>query len=733
MKEKYLLWGIKILVYASFIMPLIVMGETFIFPFVFPKAIYFRVLVELMLGLYVLLCILNKDYLPRNTPLTLSVLFWLFALFLASIFGTDFIRSFWGNYERMSGWYTLAHFAVYFLIVTSIFKTWGEWKWLLRWSLLWSLFVGLTGLNFLLSDKSIMKIGGGGSLGNQIYLANFVLFFVFIAWYLFRKEEKKVWKFLSALYIVVGVGIMMYNGKRGPFIGLLAGVFVAAFLSSLFTKIKKWRVIGLSIFAILIVCGGLIFAFRQTDFVGNLPAIGPIARISLSSGTAETRLIAWNIAWQAFKERPVFGWGLENFYYAFNKYYNPVSLEHGYYETWFDRSHNIFLDYLSTSGLIGFVSYLGFFAVCGWVVIKRFRQSAIQLDDLVFFTIFLVGYAVQNFFVFDHLSSYLVFFFVFSLINFFDVDKKNLLEKVKDKISQKVVPSKTKTTLSWGPVLGIGVITVFLIYTTNVLPARANKEDFQTQMLMQKDFGAGFSKMKDTMLINSFYVVDLRNDFSRAIISYAQNLQVAQTPVFKEAAQFIVTELEKTMSDHPLELQTLVSLSQYYGLFGNLNKAEELLIKARELSPKRQQVAYLLVRVKVMKKDYQGAINLLEQTIKDDAKIPDSYWYLTLIYMEVGDAKRSYDNLKLSVQYGKDFTLQESLLGGNIAKQNNDWLLSKTLFELALSKDQKNVSALLGLSEIYSKLGDKEKAKEMADRAALYDAKASEESKKWLK
>jgi len=731
MKEKYLILVLKFLVYASFIMPLIVMGNTFIFPFVFPKAIFFRILIELMLGVYVLLCILNKDYLPRRTPLTLSVLFWLLALFLSSIFGTDFLRSFWGNFERMSGWFTLAHFAVYFLIVTSLFKTWAEWKWLLRWSLLCSLIVGLTGLNFLLSDKSIMKIGGGGSLGNQIYLANFVLFFIFIAWYLFRKEEKKVWKILSALYIVVGIYIMMYNGKRGPFVGLLAGVFVAAFLYSLFTKIKKWRVIGLSVFAFLIIGGGLIFAFRQTTFVGNLPAIGPIAKTSLTTGTAETRLIAWGIAWEAFKEKPVFGWGVENFYYAFNKYYNPRSLEHGYYETWFDRSHNIFLDYLSTTGLIGFLSYLSIFAACIWVIIKRFRQKVIQLDELVFFTIFLVGYAVQNFFVFDHLSSYLVFFVVLSLINFFDEDKKNLLEKVKEKISQKIVPAATN--LSWMPIVGVGVITIFLIYSTNVLPARANKEDYQSQILMQKDFGAGFAKMKDTLLINSYHLVDLRNDFARSIISYTQSPQVSQTPVFKEAARFALEELQKTVVVHPLELQSLISLSQYYALFGDLNKAEEVLAKAQELSPKRQQVTYLLVRVKVMNKNYQGAIDLLNQTIKDDEKIPDSYWYLALIYIDLGDAKKSYDNLKLAVQYVRDFSLQELILGGRIAKQNGDWSLTQNLLESALLKDPKNPQVLLGLSEAYSNLGDKAKAKEMADRAALYDAKAPEESKKWLK
>jgi len=678
-----------------------------------------------------LLCLANKDYLPRRTPVALSILFWILALFLASIFGTDFIRSFWCNYERMSCWFTLVHFAIYFLIVTSVFKSWKEWKFLLYWSLLLSFFVGLTGLNFLLSDKSIMKIGGGGTLGNQIYLANFVLFFVFIAWYLFRKEANKALKFFPILYMIIGVAIMFYNGKRGPFIGLLAGVFIAALLYSFFSKTRKLKFIGLGFIGVLVICGGLIFGFRNSNFVSHLPAIGNLAKTSLTSGTAETRLIAWGVAWQAFKERPIFGWGVENFYYAFDKYYNPKSLEHGYYETWFDRSHNIFMDYLSTTGVVGFLSYLSIFVACFWVIIKRFRSQIIDLDDLVFFVIFLVGYVVQNFFVFDHLSSYLVFFSVLALINFLDKDKENFLEKTKSKINQKIV-SKIRA-VSWGYVLVVGGMICLLINNTNIQPAKANAADFQVQFLAQKNFNTAFVKMKEALTINPYHVVDLRNDFARAIISYAQTQQNAQNKNLKEAVTFAIEELKKTIDDHPWELQGYINLSQYYILLGDLNKTEEVLNQARELSPKRQQVAYLLVRVKAMKKDYQGALDLLNQTIADDPKIPDSYWYLSLINLELREAVKSYENLKLAVQYGKNFILQELILGGRIAKQNNDWNLAKNLLERAITKDQKNLQVLLDLSETYSNLGNQEKAREMADRASLIDAKAAAESKKWLK
>ena len=140
-----LIWVIKFLVYSSFLMPLILMGDTFIFPFVFPKAIYFRILVELAFGLYLILCLIDKNYRPKKTPLFIVLGAFFVILFLSTIFGVDFQRSMWGNYERMSGWFTLIHFGIYFVIVANIFCTWPEWRNLLRWSLLISIIVGITG------------------------------------------------------------------------------------------------------------------------------------------------------------------------------------------------------------------------------------------------------------------------------------------------------------------------------------------------------------------------------------------------------------------------------------------------------------------------------------------------------------------------------------------------------------------------------------------------------------
>lgn len=731
---------IKILIYATFLMPLIVMGDTFIFPFVFPKAIYFRILVELAFGLYLILCLIDKNYRPKKTPLFIVLAVFFAILFLSTIFGVDFQRSMWGNYERMSGWFSLIHFGLFFVIAANVFRSWPEWRALLRWSLIFSFIVGLSGFEFLFPESSIINIGHGGTLGNQIYIANFVLFHIFIAWYLFRKEEARFWRFFAAAFGVVGMAIMLYNGKRGPFIGLLVGGFIAVALYSFFTKAKKWRALGLGLIGVTIILGGLIFAFRQSSFVQKIPAVGSVANVSFESGTGATRLIAWKIALTAWKEKPLFGWGVENFYYVFNKFYNPKSLEHGYYETWFDRSHNIFLDYLSTSGILGLLAYVAIFVAVFWQVVAAFYKKKIDLDTLVFVLIFFIAYGVQNFFVFDHLSSYLIFFLILAFVQFVILrnasDEKSLETVTLKNTEYHSVSSKMlkNNNFPFATSFIIGVTTLFFIYHFNIQPARANHADLKTQTIMQTNFIAGFTALKQSLEINPYHLVDMRNDYGRVIISYAQNPEALKAEIYQQSADFIIEELKKNIQEHPFELQSYILLGQFYGIKNNSIKAEEIFNQARELSPKRQQLAYYLVRIKSVKRDYIGAIEILNQLVKDNDKIADNYWYLSLVQSDTGDLAASHASLKSALERGKSFiNSQELLFASQLAIKSSDWEMARDLYERVLSADPKNSEILLVLSEIYSRLNDESKAREMADRAALYDVDALKKAKKWLK
>ena len=115
----------------------------------------------------------------------------------------------------------------------------------------------------------------------------------------------------------------------------------------------------------------MIFVNKDSGFVQNNEGLRRLTSISLQERTMQTRFMTWNSAWQGFKDRPILGHGQENFYVVFNKYFNPEIYSHAGSRIWFDRAHNIFLDHLTTGGLIGLILYSLLILGPAWVLLKK--------------------------------------------------------------------------------------------------------------------------------------------------------------------------------------------------------------------------------------------------------------------------------------------------------------------------------------------------------------------------
>ena len=124
----------------------------------------------------------------------------------------------------------------------------------------------------------------------------------------------------------------------------------------------------------------------------------------------------------------------------------------------------------------------------------------------------------------------------------------------------------------------------------------------------------------------------------------------------------------------------------------------------------------------------------MNKTVADDPNVADSYWYLSLIYNEMGDKQKSFDELKIALAKGKGFTqVPEMTFVADSFKRFGDYENAAKYYEIALGQANNNPQILLALSETYALTGNKEKAREMADRAGLYDADALKKAKEWLK
>ncbi|MCG2694299.1 O-antigen ligase family protein [Candidatus Parcubacteria bacterium] len=449
---------IKALLYCLALTPLIITPMT-IFPFNFGRGLIVQLLIEIIFGLYFVLAIFNKDYRPKRNPLFIALGIFMGVMFLASIFGVDFNKSFWGNEERFTGWFYLVHILLLFIVLSSALKDKKEWRRFLS----FNVFVSLVMFGIAILSLWGIKFWGvdlgsriSGTLGNPIFIGSYFILNLLLSGYLFfnyrslgqetlsqqvpplekgraggiykfiiksaliplfqrGRREGGIYKlFFGASSLILLVGIFLTQ-SRGAILGMVFGIFIGAVYFCIFNKNKKIKKIILSALVIFIILGGLVFALREQNFIKENAILNRITSISLAKGTGNTRILGWEVALKGIVDRPFLGWGQENFHIAFNKYYNPELLKYSYYETWFDKPHNIVLEMGINGGIFGVLSYLGIFGA-GFFLLHK-KKDIFSLPERAVIFGGSVAYFAQNLFAFDTPVSLLLFVVVLGLIS----------------------------------------------------------------------------------------------------------------------------------------------------------------------------------------------------------------------------------------------------------------------------------------------------------------------------
>ncbi len=409
--KTYISSSIVVLLFSLLLMPFIVTTSLY-FPYVAGKGFYFRSIVEICTVLYVFLMLVDAEYRPRKSILLYTIGGLLAVFFVSNMLSPDSYKSFLSNYERMDGYINLVHLALLFVIATSVF-TKKIWTWFWNGSLIISLATGVYVYNQIVGNVAIRQGGVrvDGPFGNATYLAVYALFNIGIALYLLvRYRYNLTARYAYTFVALVNVWMLYNTATRGAMLGLISGVFIAPVLVALFKR-NKQSYIAASIAVGILVISGLSFVLvKNTHFVQSHPVLSRFANISFSDTTANSRLQIWRMAGQGVLDKPVFGWGQESFNFVFNTYYSPSMWSQ---EQWFDRTHNVILDWVVTGGLLGGVAYLGLFIVALFYIIRNDELEYLEQIALVGLVI---AYGVQNMFVFDNPVSYVYWFFILAFV-----------------------------------------------------------------------------------------------------------------------------------------------------------------------------------------------------------------------------------------------------------------------------------------------------------------------------
>ena len=610
--EKY----IKILLYLVPFLALIFI-EGFYFPFIITRTVFFRLIIQFGLSLYLLLLALNfKKYKPRfNLAFILVGVFFLVEL-TAAIFGLDFYKSFWSDFERMEGVISLIYLAVYLFLLQVFLREKADWLFYVRLILISSALVSLYGLAQKFNILPVFEAGIGratSTIGNAAFLAGYLLVAIGLGVYYYFNEARQNYKYLTLAATGLNLIVLLLTLTRGAILGVSLGLLVFLLLNVIFLSGKVRKNSAIILLAVILVFGTFYF-FRSNFSNTKIEFINRMATISTADGSVNNRLVVWRMAVNDFKYHPWLGIGMENFEVVYNKYYTPdIS------ENWFDRTHNVYLDQLMAGGVIGLSAYL---SILFYLFFKLFKARREDYWRFSVFTGLLTAYAIHNFFVFDTLNTSFLYIFIIGLVSYRTSD-------VQEDVGR---PQPNNQAFNYAFVILI-ILNILVFYKLIYLPVKINRAMYIGYYYAVADTFRSYENFK-TALSYKFGSVE-----GAVQLNKMNDVVEAQTDLSAATkAKYLALNREKlefASANFPLDIKTKMYLGQLilnnYEDIKELDEAESLLLESKKLSPGRIEPYYLLYNIYSKKGEKEKARAVLEELVR---KLP---WYGGAKIMLMGD------------------------------------------------------------------------------------------------
>ena len=732
-------WGLFLLLP----LPLYV-SSSMLFPFITGRNFGFRIIVELLVILWVGLLVLSKEYRPRPSLLTGSVICFLFVITLADILGANSYRSFWSNYERMEGLLAIIHMALFFLLASSVFRKLSDWKMYLYGSTIISVIVSFIALSQKLGITKSLQGGArvDGAIGNPAYLASYLMFHVFFLLF-FIWRERIVWlRWLAGGVITFELIIIYFTATRGVILGFLGALILIA-LAFLFRtpgdrlEARLRLFAGISLGVVLLIVGAFI-VLRNVPAFRSDPVLGRFATLSFQERTVQSRFLIWNIALQGVKERPILGWGQENFYLLFNKYYDPQLWSS---EPWFDRSHNVFLDWLVHTGVLGLLAYL---AVLGFGMLniwRAWRKGTLAYYEMAVLGGLLLAYFFQNLFVFDNFQSYFLLFLTLAFTEYLassSVEAAREPERVRGPAVNHLV---NPNMAFWG--MGVVAVPIVIwLYYGSYLPVQASKSLIKSLSIARVEskapIGAIQESFKKTMDYETFGNGEAREQLVGLMRSIVADPSRGTPEELKNFAVYVIDEAQKLTVGAAPDAKHLLFLGSAYNTAASLDpsygrKALEALRLAVALAPRKQPMYFELATTELGLGNTKAALQAMEEAVRLDPSFPTAHLNTGLVAAYAGNADLVASEL---AEFRKlvavpDETSFERMIAAY--SQIGDFQDIKSLIEEAIQREPVNALLYGRYAAILATVGDIKGAREAAIKAGELDPKLQPQVEQFLK
>ncbi len=552
-----------------------------------------------------------------------GLLIWFAVFIITIIFSTDFSSSFWSTFQRPEGFFMELFFVIFtFNIITLLKIKSNE----IIWNFLKASIISGVVLSLLIVfsvdgvGKWFPDAQGGATIGNSSLAATYMVWNLFFAAFMFFRAQ--TWKirsvYIAAIVVMLASPLFinphvlfgweprtswmdLVGYGRGALFGIALGSGVAAAIW-LILKNGWRRWFGSAILIIIAVS----IIFLVVELLNPTSVIR--AKFDVLGG--DRRLIFWNIAADAFKQRPILGWGPDTYDAVFLRKLDTRMLIVPQPELTVNSPHNIFFEALESGGMVMLLAMLLFWASINYAWFRAYKNGQLSSTEFSVLAGAFFAWIIQSQLVHHNLVTWMIFFL---LAGFGYALTTNSPEQFK-----KTFQLSANQRYALGGLL-VALMIIFLYgialpYHKIKLLALPEKQTLQKRIATWPTLenGIAMGDGYDQVLIFD----DLYNRYDKQR-SQLQNAKPDQVKLITQEILAIVKHLQNITEHEPANPQ-LVLLAAKFNLFA------------------------LQIQKPMDVKTLESGTSLAEKLVKDSPYDPRSYW----IASEMAFRNRDIDKAK---------------------------------------------------------------------------------------
>jgi O-antigen ligase len=589
-----------------------------------------------------------------------------------------------------------------------------------------------------------------GKAGAQLAAMAAAVHVLVLGWFFLRR---RVGAGIAVLSLAAGfLFFSMYLSQtRGAVIGALAAVLITA-------AWRAWRASGkprlalLGMMLLVALSAVLLVRSRDSAWVRSRPALHRLASISSRDPSIEFRLLAWRGSFKALRDRPIFGWGLDNYRNAFDRYFPPGILTRFNTEQWADRAHNLLLDVAIPTGLAGLAAFSAFYALLLAFLLRR-RPPAQDFEGRPAFAALVLGYLLQALSTFDTVNTDAALYALLAYASYH-------YSRPRAEAAAAGAPRRpfrgTPGWKAWAAIAAAAGLGVLAFQASVLRPARANRTLLLATALTKsagpqsRAAGVAYSPAAVEMFRlaqdpGTTGRYESRQEFGNYVSELLQESSLppaAKVELVREA----VAMLDRSIGEDPrnarhyLYRATLVNralallMRHDPALARRLAEQNVALMESAEaLSPTRTQVYFEKgVSLRALGRA-DGSVAAFERSVNLNPQLREPNLELLGAYIEAGRLEEAAAQWRKIKEAG--FRLERSDYDRIITLYDGkrQYAAMAELYKEQLAQNPDDVTLLPRLAAVYRSLGEIELARRTAMRAAELSPQIAAELDKFLK